>query len=156
MTNEAPQRIWASKGSWPKFYMAPCKDLPLLKEYIRADIAQAEKEAAVAAAYEDAAIRAQSIDHHGWTRTELAAMIRARSNTVEASASHTNALADRDARVRAEALGEAALNLRTYAPHLVDGPEHDVGYYHGYYTAVDRILNLALLGRAAQEENLNA
>jgi len=107
MTNEAPQRIWASKGSWPKFYMAPCKDLPLLKEYIRADIAQAEKEAAVAAAYEDAAIRAQSIDHHGWTRTELAAMIRARSNTVEASASHTNALAERDARVRAEVLDAA-------------------------------------------------
>ena len=38
-------------------------------------------------------------------------------------------------------LAKAVVNLRTYAPHLVDGPEHDVGYYHGYHTALDRILD---------------
>ena len=40
------------------------------------------------------------------------------------------------------ALTKAAVNLRTYAPCLVDGPEHDVGYYYGYHTALGRILDL--------------
>jgi len=40
------------------------------------------------------------------------------------------------------ALTKAAVNLRTYAPSLVDGPEHDVGYYYGYHTALGRILDL--------------
>ena len=39
------------------------------------------------------------------------------------------------------ALTKAVVNLRTYAPCLVDGPEHDVGYYHGYHTALNRILD---------------
>lgn len=30
-------------------------------------------------------------------------------------------------------------NLMVYAPTLVDGPEHDVGYYYGYHTAINRI-----------------
>ena len=42
----------------------------------------------------------------------------------------------------ADALTKAAVNLRTYAPCLVDGPEHDVGYYYGYHTALGRILDL--------------
>jgi Lar family restriction alleviation protein len=42
----------------------------------------------------------------------------------------------------AAALREAAVNLCTYAPHLEDGPEHDVGYYYGYHTALNRILAL--------------
>ena len=43
---------------------------------------------------------------------------------------------------REKALREAAKNLEVYAPHLVDGPEHDVGYYHGYATAFHRVLDL--------------
>lgn len=54
--------------------------------------------------------------------------------------------ADRvDALLKAErekALREAAKNLSAYAPSLVDGPEHDVGYYHGYVTALHRVLDL--------------
>jgi len=44
------------------------------------------------------------------------------------------------------ALEAAELKLRVYAPHLVDGPENDVGYYYGYHSALDRI-------RAMKEEN---
>lgn len=40
------------------------------------------------------------------------------------------------------ALTSEVVNLRTYAPYLVDGPEHDVGYYYGYHTALGRILDL--------------
>jgi hypothetical protein len=42
----------------------------------------------------------------------------------------------------AAALTEAAVNLCTYAPHLEDGTEHDVGYYYGYHTALNRTLAL--------------
>jgi len=34
-------------------------------------------------------------------------------------------MAEHTAQVREDALREAAVNLKTYAPHLVDGPEHD-------------------------------
>jgi len=44
------------------------------------------------------------------------------------------------------ALEAAELKLRVYAPHLVDGPENDVGFYYGYHSALDRI-------RAMKEEN---
>ena len=50
-----------------------------------------------------------------------------------------------DAQLKAErekALREAEKNLSVYAPSLVDGPEHDVGYYHGYVTALHRVLDL--------------
>jgi hypothetical protein len=43
---------------------------------------------------------------------------------------------------REKALREVEKNLKVYAPHLVDGPEHDVGYYHGYVTALHRVLDL--------------
>jgi len=43
---------------------------------------------------------------------------------------------------REEALREAGKNLSVYAPTLVDGPEHDVGYHHGYSTAMNRILDM--------------
>lgn len=39
-------------------------------------------------------------------------------------------------------LAKVVVNLRTYAPSLVDGPEHDVGYYYGYHTALNRVLDL--------------
>jgi len=48
------------------------------------------------------------------------------------------------------ALEEAKLNLRAYAPHLVDGPENDVGYYHGYHTAINRIR--ALMKKEGEDE----
>jgi len=124
-----------------------------MTKWIRADHALAEKEAAVAAEREACASRLESLKDTAYQNNLLAEgvtyscaikAIRARADT--------DALAERDAQVRAEALREAAVSLKTYAPHLVDGPEHDVGYYHGYYTAVDRILNLALLGRAALGE----
>lgn len=54
-------------------------------------------------------------------------------------ADHVDALLKQ---AREDALREAEKNLRVYAPTLVDGPEHDVGYYHGYATAVNRILDM--------------
>lgn len=39
-------------------------------------------------------------------------------------------------------LAKVVVNLRIYAPSLVDGPEHDVGYYYGYHTALNRVLDL--------------
>jgi len=48
------------------------------------------------------------------------------------------------------ALEAAELNLRAYAPHLVDGPENDVGYYHGYHTAINRIR--ALMKKEGEDE----
>jgi len=74
-----------------------------MTKWIRADHAQAEKEAAVAAAYEDAA---DEVGQHLSTPEDVvwakdaAERIRARTDT--------DALAARDARVRAEALKEAA------------------------------------------------
>jgi hypothetical protein len=76
--------------------MAPCKDLPLLKEYIRADIAQAEKEAAVAAEREACA----DIASEKAPATVKAAAIRDRADT--------DALEAYRRQVRAEALREAA------------------------------------------------
>ncbi len=112
------------------------------------DHAQAELQAAVVAEREACAELADGMHEAAikWAASyipefdgdtdskRIAEAIRARSDT--------DALAARDARVRAEALKKAVVNLKTYAPHLEDGPEHDVGYYHGYYTAVDRILAL--------------
>ena len=84
-------------------------------EYVRVDIAQAEKEAAVAAEREWSDRLAETLlavnsQHGGRNAARLLKDFRdhrARTNTVEASASHTNALAERDARVRAEAMREA-------------------------------------------------
>ena len=54
-------------------------------------------------------------------------------------ADHVDALLKQ---ARGDALREAEKNLMLYSPTFVDGPEHDVGYYYGYHTAMNRILAL--------------
>ena len=56
---------------------------------------------------------------------------------------------------REDALREAEKNLRVFAPSLVDGPEHDVGYYHGYATAVNRILDMIEKDEPPKEKKPN-
>lgn len=54
---------------------------------------------------------------------------------------------------KSEALwAKAVVNIRTYAPSLVDGPEHDVGYYYGYHTALARILDLLAAQKGQDDE----
>ena len=58
MTNDAPKRVWTcpDDAEWITGHWDRASDgLPMEAEYIRADHAQAELQAAVAAAYEDAA-----------------------------------------------------------------------------------------------------
>ena len=40
--NGAPDRIWVSIRGVPKFYSSPCKDMPLLEPYTRADLSDAK------------------------------------------------------------------------------------------------------------------
>jgi len=91
--SEAPERIWIDRGPRGGWIT---------------DLVQSQIDAAVAAAYEDAAdivktfgIPRDEFDaHNGNPRPSLAQAIRARGDT--------DALAERDKRVRAEALREAA------------------------------------------------
>ena len=47
------------------------------------------------------------------------------------------------AQIEARGMRKVFNDLQVYSPVLVDGPEHDVGYYYGYITAMNRILALA-------------
>jgi len=103
--SEAPERIWVGtdgRDYHPVFLTenaakehgwndADGADAP---EYIRTDLVQSQIDAAVAAAYEDAA----ELFPEAWAAARQE--IRARANT--------DALAERNARVRAEALRDAA------------------------------------------------
>jgi len=73
MTNDAPKRVWVEPSynafgdrNWIKGFEG-CG-----QEYIRADHAQAEKEAAVAAAYEDAAEMLEDSGGDGWAEKVMA------------------------------------------------------------------------------------
>lgn len=57
---------------------------------------------------------------------------------------------------REAALREAEKNLMLYSPTFVDGPEHDVGYYYGYHTAMNRIIDMIEKGdlRKTKKPNL--
>lgn len=63
---------------------------------------------------------------------DLAEMhLKARTETTEAALKTA----------RRDALEEAFVELKTYAPHHEDntGPEHDIGYASGYLTAMNRV-----------------
>jgi len=99
MTNDAPRTIWADSpqvfDDCDVWHSEPAEGRT---EYIRADIAQAEKEAAVAAAYEDAAQIAKGKGESEFFNPVQA--IRARANTDALEAARQEA--------RAESLREAA------------------------------------------------
>jgi len=151
MTNDAPERIWTTgnheTGSWNDH----CVRYAPQVEYIRADHAQAETEAAVAAAYEDAAHTA-----FDWIMKEADRVDTPEAkDALEDAADHvlgnraltdTDALAARDARVRAEALREAAEEANEVAQARLSD-ERDTAL-----ACRDRILALI---PTDQEENSN-
>lgn len=96
----------------------------------RADIAEAMVAEALERAEELASI------HSDWSADEI------KHYRKETHKDHRAALDRMLREEREKALKEAAVNLKAYAPHLEDGPEHDVGYYHGYQTALNRIAAL--------------
>jgi hypothetical protein len=132
MTNDAPRTIWADQpqvfDDCDVWHSEPAEGRT---EYIRADIAQAEQDAAVAAEREACARRAVAAGirtyeaNKEWHPShaaeafdfgeEIAEDIRARGNT-----DVNDALAEHDARVRAEALREAA-NFAAVAAHKRGG-----------------------------------
>jgi len=142
MTNDAPTRVWVEPSynafgdrNWIEGFEG-CG-----QEYIRADHAQAEKEAAVAAAYEDAA---DEVGQHLSTPEDVvwandaAERIRDRSNT--------DALAARDAQVRAEALREAV---------EIVGGWHDNGNKPSDLVVMKAEADILALISTNQEENSN-
>ena len=129
---DAPERIWVEKSiseigthgstAWPD------EDKDCI-EYTRADVS----DALVAAAREETRAKTLAAVSSMLGDSSILAL-----TTVEEEALLEKTLQ----KVREEALREADKNLSVYAPTLVDGPEHDVGYYHGYSTAMNRILAL--------------
>ena len=123
MTNhtKAPARIWIAINHAQNIVGPFPEDDERATQYIRHDLHLA----AVAGAYKVAAARAQSVDHHGWTRSELAEMIRSR-----APADAIAAREARDRQVREEALREAAAKAEWVSDAGVDDP---VGHYRDGY-----------------------
>ena len=160
MTNDAPRTIWADSpqvfDDCDVWHSEPAEGRT---EYIRADIAQAEKEAAVqtamAASYDLCVKLIESLfpdnsDDDIVCRV-AADSIRSLSKVSRARAG-TDALAARDARVRAEALREAAgcatANMETLALKA-----YDVGYNSACADAEEAILALIPSSPTDQEEN---
>jgi hypothetical protein len=122
MTNNAPERIGLLPDGLGLWALASREEATGAVRYIRADIAQAEKDAAVAAEREACAVRLESLKDTAYQNSLLSegvtyscaiAAIRARGNT--------DTLAERDALVRNEALREAAtICNRTYGGSIGD------------------------------------
>lgn len=81
------------------------------------------------------------------------AKLLARAEKAEAQRDHNAEVIDlnnlmltrteaRIAEARNAALREALEHLRLVGPHLVDGPEHDVGAHHGYHEALRNLERL--------------
>jgi hypothetical protein len=166
--SEAPRKIWAVDG------VAEVLSFNVYDnggtEYIRADIAQAEKEAAVAAeraacaeiafSHEPTKTTSAFEDGQATTALQIADSIRARGNA--------DALAERDARVRAEALrgaGQAWDELRYVAVQNTNNPEEraaliarmDAALIPSSVGEADRPtpFGLSCANYADKEENLN-
>ena len=132
---DAPEKIKVAKCHPFKepddFYVChPRLEHPAGVEYTRSDLCLEM----VAAAYEDAAEYAETCQSdEPWLH------VNPRKIRAITPADAQAALAARDGRIREAALREAYVNLKTYRPHEVDGPEHDVGYTAGYVAAMNRV-----------------
>jgi hypothetical protein len=129
MTNDAPRTIWAviyphHSGKGPPVVNASASATNG-QEYIRADIAQAEKDAAVAAAYEDAA----ELFPEAWAAARQE--IRERANTDPLEAVRQKA--------KVEALREAAEYCETHTMASVTNPKYT--QFAGCYVAGEAYLH---------------